>query len=89
MCEWKKRRIHFRGYFANESVPEDSEIHTLVCVFDIPVCLYEEWILFSPFLGLIDRPQTVTLFSSSKIILTTFTFHLLSFVVIGILLGGL
>ena len=89
MYEWKKRGIHFRGYFANESVPEDSEIHTLVCVFDIPVCLYGEWILFSPFLGLIDRPQTVTLFSSSKIILTTFTFHLLSFVVIGILLGGL
>ena len=89
MYEWKKGSNHFRGYFANESVPEDSEIHTLVCVFGIPVCLCGVWILISPFLGLIDRPQTVTLFSPSKIILTTYSSHLLSFVVIGILLGEL
>ena len=60
----------------------------VVCVFVIPVRVCLSLIRLSQFVGLIVHPQTVTLLSLSKIILTTFSSHFLSLVVIGILLGG-
>lgn len=60
----------------------------VVCVFVIPVSVCFSLVRPSQFVGLIVHPQTVTLFSLSKIILTTFSSHFLSLVVIGIFLGG-